>query len=66
MAIWMEESGNDSVWHRVNTRLTEGNFTAACALRLRARGSRIWPQKPGEPGPAQEARCHTCLVESSS
>lgn len=66
MAIWMEEPGNDPAWHRVRAGLTEGHFTAACALRLRARGGRIWPQKPGEPGPAQDARCHTCLLESSS
>ena len=58
--LWIEEA-DKAVWHLITYRERARSFRAACGWTLDPVRGRIWPQKPGEDGPAQEARCYTCV-----
>ena len=60
--LWIEET-DKSVWHRATSRTAPLRYRAACGWELDSRPSRVWPQKPTEPGPPDEQRCHTCVAE---
>jgi hypothetical protein len=58
--LWIEEYGK-SVWHLVTDRVTSRSYRVVCGWRMTAADTRIYPRKPGEPGPSPETRCHTCV-----
>jgi hypothetical protein len=57
--LWIEER-DKPVWHRVAARVASLEYLAACGWELSARDGRVWAQKPGDPGPPVETRCHSC------
>ena len=58
--LWFEES-DKQVWHLMTERIGRGSFRAACCWTLSPVSGRIWPQKPGEDGPAEETQCRSCI-----
>jgi hypothetical protein len=63
--LWIEER-DEPVWHRVVARDRSLEYRAACGWELSAREGRVWPQKPNQPGPADELRCHTCVARAKT
>lgn len=63
MALWIEEI-DKKVWHLANGRTAPLRYTVVCGWELPAEPTRVWPQKPREPGPAHEERCRTCIGEA--
>lgn len=63
MHIWISEADKD-VWHLAASRLGALRYRAACDWELDVRQGRAWPQKPTEPGPAADRRCHTCVTRA--
>jgi hypothetical protein len=63
MDLWIEET-DKKVWHLANGRTAALRYTVVCGWELKARPTRVWPQKAHEPGPAHDERCRSCIGEA--
>ena len=60
--LWIEEH-DKAVWHLVTERVMPRSFRVMCGWRMTPADTRIYPAKPGEPGPSAESRCRSCVSE---
>lgn len=65
MALWFEQDSEPSIWHVVVGDVGPAMYQMACGwesdLELREI-RRLWPVKPGEPGPPLGERCLGCAA----
>jgi hypothetical protein len=62
IAIWFEEHGTTTLWHRAERRSGRARYATGCGAQMRLREiARVWPQKAGEIGPPSWERCSQCV-----
>jgi hypothetical protein len=65
-ALWLQQKGDEPVWHHATERIEEGWYRTACRWEIRLRDTRaVWPAKADETGPDAGDRCRTCVAVDS-
>lgn len=61
-ALWIQERGDEAVWHHAIERVEPGWYRMSCRSEMRlSEAAGIWPQKRDEAGPSVADRCQLCV-----